>query len=457
MSRSRVDDANLTFAQARTLRRAVTNENDENSSIRMTRAKAAATGPDAVKKPLRAKTSISNVQQDAIPRKRTALGDMSNVNKADHVESKENKKPLPLSKAAQPLGVQKLSRTNSTRSVLGPKDKNTVSNDLKRSASVASQGEHVTKKRATNSNSARRSQSLKEEPSLKEEYLSDENADPESANAGVKVRTETTRTKTTYPDGRQVEQEVEKKETVLPEVKLSAKDIQLQQTIEAMDEEDLGDPLMVGEYVYEVLDYMKELEVTTAPNPDYMDGQNELEWRMRGVLVDWLLEVHTRFHLLPETLYLTINIIDRFLSRKFVHLERLQLVGITAMFIAAKYEEVLSPHIANFSHVADDGFSDEEILSAERYILATLNYDLSFPNPMHFMRRISKADNYDIHTRTIAKYLLEISLLDERFLEFLPSVNAAAAMQLSRIILNKGSWVCLLPCFGVCLHELTFS
>lgn len=427
----------------------MTNENDENGTIRVTRAKAAATiqPTNAIKKPLQSRKSALNVQQDGVPKKRTALGDMSNLNKQDNVELTENKKPVTLSKASQPTGVQKVARANSTRSVLGAKDKNTVGTDLKRSASAIGQTGNVPKRRATNSNSVRRSQSFKEESSLKEESdlkeedLDDENTYPHTAiGGGVKLVTETTKTTTTYPDGHQVKKEVKREEKLLDPAQ-AVKDSRLQRTIDAMDEEDLGDPLMVGEYVYEVLDYMKELEVTTAPNPNYMLQQKELEWRMRGVLVDWLLEVHTRFHLLPETLYLTINIIDRFLSNKFVHLERLQLVGITAMFIASKYEEVLSPHIHNFSHVADDGFTDEEILSAERYILATLNYDLSFPNPMHFMRRISKADNYDIQTRTLAKYLLEISLLDHRFLQYLPSVNAAASMQLARLILEKGPWV----------------
>ena len=123
-------------------------------------------------------------------------------------------------------------------------------------------------------------------------------------------------------------------------------------------------------------------------------------------------------------------------------IDRLQLVGVTAMFIASKYEEVLSPHVANFRHVADDGFSEAEILSAERYVLTALNYDLSYPNPMNFLRRISKADNYDIQTRTLGKYLMEISLLDHRFMEYLPSHIAAAAMYLARKILDRGEWVC---------------
>ncbi|KAF5851268.1 hypothetical protein GGP41_004078 [Bipolaris sorokiniana] len=206
------------------------------------------------------------------------------------------------------------------------------------------------------------------------------------------------------------------------------------------DKEDVDDPLMVSEYVVEIFEYLKELEIATMANPDYMESQTELEWKMRGILIDWLLEVHTRFRLLPETLFLAVNIIDRFLSTKIVQLDRLQLVGVTAMFIASKYEEVLSPHVQNFRHVADDGFTEEEILSAERFVLAALNYDLSYPNPMNFLRRISKADNYDIQTRTLGKYLLEIGCLDHRFLAHPPSQVAAAAMYLARLVLERGPW-----------------
>ncbi|MCQ6512936.1 hypothetical protein NPN18_24520, partial [Vibrio parahaemolyticus] len=91
------------------------------------------------------------------------------------------------------------------------------------------------------------------------------------------------------------------------------------------------------------------------------------------------------------------------------------------------YEEVLSPYIGNFKRITNDGFTEEEILSAERFVLSTLDYDLSYPNPMNFLRRVSKADNYDIQSRTIGKYLTEISLLDHRFMAFRPSHVAAAA------------------------------
>lgn len=342
----------------------------------------------------------------------------------------------PLNAAAKPTiaDLQKATRTASTRSVLGSKDKNSTGSDLKRPASVVGHTAPPSKKRATTT-SVRRS--IKAEDDL------EENIEP-SHNDNVKIKvSQSVKVITKAEDGIEYEREIRKSEKIIETKAKTQEDIRNEEMIEAMDDEDHGDPLMVSEYVYDILDYMKELELKTMPNPNYIDQQKELQWRMRGVLIDWLLEVHTRFHLLPETFYLTVNIIDRFLSCKVVQLERLQLVGITAMFIASKYEEVLSPHVGNFRHVADDGFSEQEILSAERYILATLNYDLSFPNPMHFMRRISKADNYDISTRTLAKYLLEITLLDHRFLAFRPSINAAASMHLARIILEKGEWVCL--------------
>lgn len=216
-----------------------------------------------------------------------------------------------------------------------------------------------------------------------------------------------------------------------------------------LDAEDLDDPSMCAEYVRDIFDYYKELETVTMPNANYMDHQDDLEWKMRGILVDWLIEVHTRFRLLPETLFLAINIVDRFLSSKVVPLDKLQLVGITAMFIASKYEEVLSPHVGNFVHVADDGFTVDEVLSAERYTLSTLKYDLSYPNPMNFLRRISKADNYDIQTRTVGKYLMEISLVDHRFLEYRQSHIAAASMYLARMILERGAWVSRSACFFI--------
>ncbi|EAQ90740.1 hypothetical protein CHGG_02675 [Chaetomium globosum CBS 148.51] len=205
-------------------------------------------------------------------------------------------------------------------------------------------------------------------------------------------------------------------------------------------EEEAWDVSMVAEYGDEIFTYMRDLEARMLPNAHYMDDQTEIQWSMRSVLMDWLVQVHHRFCLLPETLFLTVNYIDRFLSVKVVSLGKLQLVGATALFVAAKYEEINCPSVQEIVYMVDSGYSVDEILKAERFMLSMLHFELGWPGPMSFLRRISKADDYDLETRTLAKYFLEITIMDERFVSSPPSFLAAGAHCISRLFLGKGDW-----------------
>jgi len=209
---------------------------------------------------------------------------------------------------------------------------------------------------------------------------------------------------------------------------------------EDLDMGDEDDPLMVQEYVHEIYQYMKKLELQTLPDSHYMDRQNELTWKMRGVLVDWMIEVHSKFRLLPETLYLAINLMDRFLTKRNVALIKFQLVGVTALFVASKYEEVICPSVTNFLYMTDGGYDSDEILKAETYMLEMLQWDLRYPNPLNFLRRVSKADHYDIQSRTFAKYFMEISVVDYRLVAIPPSLLAATSIWLARKLLGRGTW-----------------
>ncbi len=398
----------------------MTNENDENraATARVTRAKAAATlNVDELAMPTKALQSKKPALNANPTRARAALGDVSNVTKVDTVEGK---KPVGrtglVSKASQPTGIKK---TTTTR----PAKEANKKAEVKRSGpgSIVAQKRKILKEAETGT-VAKKDTTEEGEPIRKKPHTLEGD---ENTKTDVK-KDEAPRKEASVSPAPVVEQEPR---AATPEA------------ARILDREDIDDPLMVAEYANDIFEYLRDLECKSVPNPQYMSHQDDLEWKTRGILVDWLVEVHTRFHLLPETLFLAVNVVDRFLSEKVVQLDRLQLVGITAMFIASKYEEVLSPHIANFRHIADDGFTEAEILSAERFVLATLNYDLSFPNPMNFLRRISKADNYDIQSRTIGKYLMEISLLDHRLMAYRPSHIAAAAMYLSRMILDRGEWV----------------
>ncbi|KAJ4305751.1 B-type cyclin [Kalmusia sp. IMI 367209] len=206
-------------------------------------------------------------------------------------------------------------------------------------------------------------------------------------------------------------------------------------------EDEQWDTSMVAEYGDEIFEYMHSLEERMKPNPSYMDQQAEIQWSMRSVLMDWLVQVHNRFTLLPETLFLSVNYVDRFLSAKVVSLGKLQLVGATALFLAAKYEEINCPSVQEIVYMVDGAYTGDEVLKAERFMLSMLQFELGWPGPMSFLRRVSKADDYDVETRTLAKYFLEITIMDERFVGCTPSFLAAGAHCLARLMLKKGDWL----------------
>lgn len=205
-------------------------------------------------------------------------------------------------------------------------------------------------------------------------------------------------------------------------------------------DEDTYDPVMALEYNIDIFTYMKELEIRYAPKPNYIDNQPQLKWHHRSELLDWLIKVHERFHLLPETLYLAVNIMDRFLSKKIATLNRFQLVGITALYIACKYEEIHCPALSDILYILDNEYTREDVLQAERFMINTLNFEISWPGPMSFLRRVSKADSYEYSIRSLSKYFLETTLIDPRLISSPPSWLAAGAYFLSRIVLKDDQW-----------------
>ena len=81
--------------------------------------------------------------------------------------------------------------------------------------------------------------------------------------------------------------------------------------IEDIDIEDAGNPQLVVEYVQDIYNYLRQVEDVQNIRADYLEGQSEILPKMRSVLIDWLIGVHLQFHLLQETLYTTVAIIDR--------------------------------------------------------------------------------------------------------------------------------------------------
>lgn len=201
--------------------------------------------------------------------------------------------------------------------------------------------------------------------------------------------------------------------------------------VENIDAEDGKNPQLVSEYVMDIYKYLRELEESNKVRPRYLEGQ-VITGKMRAILVDWLVQVHLRFTLLQETLYLTVAIIDRYLQlERNVARSKLQLVGVTAMFIACKYEEMYCPEIGDFAYITDKAYTKTEIRRMEVSILTKLNFNVSYPLPLHFLRRNSKAGSVDAAQHTLAKYLMELCLPEYNMCHYKPSIMAAAALCLS--------------------------
>ena len=126
---------------------------------------------------------------------------------------------------------------------------------------------------------------------------------------------------------------------------------------------------------------------------------------MRAILIDWLVEVHLKFKLMPETLFLTHNLIDRFLSKKVVTRKNLQLVGVTAMLLASKYEEIWAPEVRDFVYISDKAYSREQILDMEKQMLNTLGFHLTVPTPYQFLSRFYKAAGADKQFQLLASFM----------------------------------------------------
>ncbi|OIW16280.1 hypothetical protein TanjilG_18995 [Lupinus angustifolius] len=175
---------------------------------------------------------------------------------------------------------------------------------------------------------------------------------------------------------------------------------------------------------------------------DYMPSQPDINMKMRSILVDWLIEVHRKFELMPETLYLTLNIIDRFLSMKAVPRRELQLVGISSMLIACKYEEIWAPEVNDFVYIADNAYVREHILIMEKTILSKLEWYLTVPTPYVFLIRYIKASTpSDKEIENMVFFLAELSLMDySAMINYCPSLIAASAVYAARCTLGRSPY-----------------
>ncbi|XP_063041580.1 G1/S-specific cyclin-E2-like [Engraulis encrasicolus] len=189
----------------------------------------------------------------------------------------------------------------------------------------------------------------------------------------------------------------------------------------------------------------------------------EIQPKMRAILLDWLLEVCEAYLLHRQTFYLAQDFFDRYmLTQAGVDKNRLQLTGLTALFIACKIEEINPPKLMELAYVADGACYEEEILQMELIMLKALNWDLCPETVISWMKLyLQMASLYD-HTNLLLPQfsretyiqitqLLDLCILDVNALDFQYGLLAAAALShftsVEVVLKVTGlTWEKLLPC-----------
>ena len=161
---------------------------------------------------------------------------------------------------------------------------------------------------------------------------------------------------------------------------------------------------------------------------------------MRAILIDWLIDVHMKFKLASETLFLAVNILDRYLVKNQIPREKFQLLGISCLFLASKFEDIYPPDLKECLFVTENSYTKDDLLKIEGEILAAINFQIKSPTPLVFLERYQRIIAADRRMQCLARYLLELALIDYKFLKYSSSNLATSALYLSGKVLKKSFW-----------------
>eukprot|EP00929_Paragymnodinium_shiwhaense_P092517 TRINITY_DN5244_c0_g1_i1.p1 TRINITY_DN5244_c0_g1~~TRINITY_DN5244_c0_g1_i1.p1 ORF type:complete len:461 (-),score=108.22 TRINITY_DN5244_c0_g1_i1:181-1506(-) len=200
-----------------------------------------------------------------------------------------------------------------------------------------------------------------------------------------------------------------------------------------------SDPQAVGEYAVDIFERLSTKERADTCQPEYMERQRDINSKMRAILIDWLVEVHLKYKMRAETLLLTVSIIDRYLAKCQVSRKRLQLVGVSSLLIAAKFEEIHPPEVKELAYITDNAYSKAEILDMEVKVLCSLGFQICIPTASHFLDTYATANEADEEQRYLIQYIVELALPEIGMLKHKPSHLVAAACLLSNKLMARSA------------------
>jgi hypothetical protein len=207
-----------------------------------------------------------------------------------------------------------------------------------------------------------------------------------------------------------------------------------------VDREESKDPTMEVTYAADIIKNWVEYEPTVLPLPNFLENQPDISMEMRAEQINWMIGFLTGGPFHSESLHIAINVMDRVLSNNTLTETKLHCLAITSLFMALKVEEVQVPSLEVILANALEPVSMDDVIKCEIFIVMGLEGDFNYPSPLIFLRRYSKADDYDVRARTIAKYFIDLCLFDYEVSQHRPSIIAASSLYLAQYILGRRSW-----------------
>ena len=155
-----------------------------------------------------------------------------------------------------------------------------------------------------------------------------------------------------------------------------------------------------------------------------MSKQKDINEQMRAILVDWLIDVHLNFNFNKETLFQAIWILDTYLSNEIIPRNKLQLLGITCLFISCKYNEICYPKTNEFIFATDNAYDVKELLNMEKEILKKLEFNILSPTSIQFYDILAKIFNFGSEHYNLGRYFMESNLIDYNKIYYSSSIIA---------------------------------
>ena len=161
-------------------------------------------------------------------------------------------------------------------------------------------------------------------------------------------------------------------------------------------------------------------------NPEYFSFQKSINYKMRSILVDWIIEIHFYFKFLKKTLFQTVYIIDAYLSKKNIDKKFLQLLGVASLLISCKENEIIYPSLNKLIQLTDNAFTISELKNMEIKIMKTLNFDILFPTAEEIFEINAEFFNFSDEHMCVGEYFLKCSLIGYNMLKYNQSTIAIA-------------------------------